>query len=469
MPHRPPCSCRAPQPASSPAANRAPWSRPFQAWASLVTLRRVVTHEDRNAYFLGGPTTIQFPFTVPVPVTITQPTQTLFAPCPETSTTTIFSSTTSFSISQSTPPPVVITSETPYTRADGSIIIHWQTITSTLPATPVYVPTVVPVSQQNINSNARPVNLGPVIGGVVGGFFGLIGIVAVLWFFLSVLLPFLCFNMLNTRLTFFRRKRPSWGDIFEAEDSYIPTPIRSARDKKRRVEFDMDVQPKPYQYGLVGQVQTTTLSSPPGSPTSTSPPLSSHPPSWHGRQRSSLTPLLLPSSASTPGNSMPTTASSRPSTAGSMYPVRPPSQHASATRPATEEFGTRPMSYPSQSQNANWRRASHPTPVTGWNAMDDRPYSTISDGPNRRGSPVSFQEPRRPLHIVNAPLSTISLDSTAPDSPLQQNEAGSPQLPSPLGPNSGGPPRMSVLHDNVRHGEPEVVVTAPSAPPSYEA
>ena len=101
--------------------------------------------------------------------------------------------------------------------------------------------------------------------------------------------------------------------------------------------------------------------------------------------------------------------------------------------------------------------------------MDDRPYSTISDGPNRRGSPVSFQELRRPLHIVNAPLSTISLDSTIPDSPLQQNEAGSPQLPSPLGPNSGGPPRMSVLHDNDRHGEPEVVVTAPSAPPSYEA
>ena len=124
---------------------------------------------------------------------------------------------------------MIITSEKPSTRADGSVVIHWQTITSTLPVTPVYVPTVVPVSQQNANSNARPVNLGPVIGGVVGGFFGLIGIVAVLWFFLSVLLPLLSFNMLNNRLAFFLDENAQAGVIYSRQRIHTFQPPFEAR------------------------------------------------------------------------------------------------------------------------------------------------------------------------------------------------------------------------------------------------
>ncbi|KAJ6622886.1 hypothetical protein B0H10DRAFT_863196 [Mycena sp. CBHHK59/15] len=126
-----------------------------------------------------------------------------------------------------------------------------QTITSSQSPSVVYVATTVPVQTQATQSNndsSSSSNIGAIVGGVVGGFFGLLGIALVIWFVMK------------------RRRR--WDDIFDKEDADIAPPRRQRTDRFS-LDADVRVEPKPYQYGLVGQSPSPGAGiSPPNSPPS---------------------------------------------------------------------------------------------------------------------------------------------------------------------------------------------------------
>ncbi|KAF7311199.1 hypothetical protein MKEN_01021400 [Mycena kentingensis (nom. inval.)] len=195
-------------------------------------------------------------------------------------------------ISTTTPPPTVITSQSPSTLPNGQVTIVSTVITSTLPGSAVFVPTSIvdPHAQDNTDGSSSP-KIGPIVGGVVAGFFGLLGLALAVWFILK------------------RRRR--WDDIFDKE--YLERP-------PKRFSLDGDgAEPKPYHYGLVGK----TSSPPPHSlsPSPHPPPHSQSPP-----PRLNLAPLTVPMTVSQPGLSAGTSMSlsSRPSTANSMLPLRDP-------------------------------------------------------------------------------------------------------------------------------------------------
>jgi len=135
---------------------------------------------------------VQVPIVVTVPVTEAQPTQTLFAPCTSgggsaespasqpSAQPSIYTLTTSILV-QSTPPPSTIVEESLTTLADGEVVQTVVTMITTPPPTPIYVPTSIANPTLQSNSPQSGTNVTAIVGGVLGGFFGLIAIVGSLW------------------------------------------------------------------------------------------------------------------------------------------------------------------------------------------------------------------------------------------------------------------------------------------------
>ncbi|KAF7322268.1 hypothetical protein HMN09_00004200 [Mycena chlorophos] len=247
----------------------------------------VSTTSTLTSTISGETSTVTVSLTETVPVT-SSTVLTLFGPpiC-----TTFASSSGNASLSLSTPPPTSFTTQSTTTLPNGQVSTITEVITSSLSPSIVYVnPTPGDSNDQTTQNNTDGSNsprIAPIVGGVVAGFFGLIGIVLIIWFILK------------------RRRR--WDDIFDQE---LPT----QPSKRFSLDAALD-EPKPYQYGLVGH----TRSPPPLSATPTPP----SPPLTPGR---GLAPLMMPMTVSQPGLSAGTSLSlSRPSTAGSMRPLHSPS------------------------------------------------------------------------------------------------------------------------------------------------
>ncbi|KAJ8522399.1 hypothetical protein ONZ45_g1060 [Pleurotus djamor] len=269
-------------------------------------------------------------------------------------------------------------------------------IVSSLPPVSVTEPVTAPPggqTQQSDDGGSNSTNMGPIIGGAVGGFFGLLGIVAVIWFIM--------------------KRRSRWDDIFEKEEEEQG---RARHDG--RFSLDVDNEPKPYQYGLVGHVPSPSVQSPPNSP-----PLG--PTTMNHNRRPSATgmpaPLSLSPSFTTSGHSAPQSGAnlSRPSSAGSTQPLWSAGQQMGRS---TNDFGTRPPSMHSHSHSssitspptsfANWGNTGNVTGTgafMGGAALGGAVGAAISDPvPHRSGSPVSMQEPPRRLQLANAtPPSSI--------------------------------------------------------------
>lgn len=141
---------------------------------------------------LGGGQAAQVPIVVTVPVTEAQPTQTLFAPCTEgggssspLQTSAQSSANTPLTTSvlvQSTFPPSTVVEASSATLSDGSVVQTVVTVVTTLPPTSVYAPTsIASPTLQSDSSQGSGTNVAPIVGGVLGGFFGLIAIVGSLW------------------------------------------------------------------------------------------------------------------------------------------------------------------------------------------------------------------------------------------------------------------------------------------------
>ncbi|EGN95760.1 hypothetical protein SERLA73DRAFT_186975 [Serpula lacrymans var. lacrymans S7.3] len=353
----------------------------------------------------GGGSTAQVPVVFTVPVVQTEATKTLFttdcsngdpsgssgttttsstSPSPTSSTETSQYASTSVFV-PTTPPPATFTSQAPTTLSDGSVVLTYVTLTSYLLPSSVYAGPSPSTTQGSQNTGAASANnVAPIVGGIVGGFFGLIAIVSAVWFIL--------------------RRRKTWDDIFEKEAMEMPPPRTARKDWNRP---DSVAEPKPYQYGLVGHI------TPPGA----SPPSSPHPstslshPSYsssgiHTRQPSalSLAPLLGPTSSVSPGPSL-----SRPSTAGSMQTIQMQSMSSGQRRSTrVDEFGARPLSNATSFGSTTDRPSPTPLTLTNWNPNTDDLIDVTS---THSGSPTGSPQ-RRILQLVNPPLSpTTSITS----------------------------------------------------------
>ncbi|KAF8559859.1 hypothetical protein OG21DRAFT_1503081 [Imleria badia] len=143
----------------------------------------------------GGGQAAQVPIVVTVPVTEAQPTQTLFAPCPSGETTssplqTSAQSSTNTPVTTSvlveiTPPPSTVVAASSTTLANGSVVQTVVTMVTTLPPSSVYVATTSLASPtlQSDSSQGSGTNVAPIVGGVLGGFLGLVAVVGSLWWF----------------------------------------------------------------------------------------------------------------------------------------------------------------------------------------------------------------------------------------------------------------------------------------------
>ncbi|KAH7889493.1 hypothetical protein F5I97DRAFT_538848 [Phlebopus sp. FC_14] len=370
----------------------------------------------------GGNQAVQVPVVITVPIAQTTPTNTLFAtdcsstggsqsedqPSSATPTPTDAFLTTSFLV-QSTPPPSTLVEASSATLADGSVVQTVVTFVSTLPATSVYEPSMVPnPTLQADGSGGSGTNVAPIVGGVLGGFLGIIAIVGSLWW--------LC------------RKRRSWDDIFgreafQDEDPYAtPIPVRRARDRSK---LDLSVEPKPYQYGLVGRVVAPVASgSPPGSPR---PSLALNRPSLaiaHGRDAlMSSGPLVQ----ATPGKS------SRPSTAGSMQTLYTQPSHRAFGTTSSSEMGPRSLSMISSHSTSSSAPLIDARPVQSLVSLNT--WRPNADGLgnleplHRSGSPVLAAE-RRILQVANndppSPTATVVPSNSLPlKAAVPQRAAGS--------------------------------------------
>lgn len=411
----------------------------------------------------GGLVTTQVPVIVTVPVTQTQPTNTLFASCSDGSTPsqTTSPSTTSHTSSSSpspvttsvlvetTPAPSIITQLSSTTLSNGDVIATVITTTSTLPASSVYVPSVIssPIvtSTQSGGGSGSGTDVAPIVGGVVGGFVGLVVIVSVLWY--------LC------------RRRRSWDDIFEREalgDGEFDPPIAVRRDRDR-TRLDLGAEPKPYQYGLVGRVTPPPGSgSPPSTPRQSHPSFSASVVSTHSRN-TSVTPLLGMSSA--PGNA------SKASISGSMQAAQNAAaqRHLSATSQSTSQSSVAPRSLSVVS-------TSSATPLLGGSGSSSLSLSNRADelgafDPlNRTGNPAPVID-RRVLQIINdnpqLPKPSASPALVPVPVPIPTPSSSTPTRP----PGKRAPRRRRsnsvVVHTDAGLVSPNLGGTTSNEPPPY--
>ncbi|KAG2065805.1 hypothetical protein BDR04DRAFT_1172443 [Suillus decipiens] len=413
----------------------------------------------------GGAVTTQVPIIVTVPVTQTEPRNTLFASCSgastpsqtSTSTTSQSSSSSTFTpvttsvLIETTPAPSVITQSSSTTLSNGDVIATVVTTTSTLPASSIYVPSVIssPTPTSTQSGSGSGTDVAPIVGGVLGGFFGLIALVSALWYF--------C------------RRRRSWDDIFEQEalgDDEFDSPIALRRDRNRN-KLDLSAEPKPYQYGLVGHVTP-----PPGSGSLSSvrqshnPSFSNSVASTHSRN-TSVTPLLGISSA--PGNA------SKASISGSMHATQSAAaqRHLSATSQSTSQssMGPRSASVVSTSNSATpLLDVSGPSLPSSSNRVDEL---GAFDPLNRTGSPAPVID-RRVLQVIS--------DDPQPSKPSASPAPASVPVPVPTPtPASSSaparPPRKRapkakqsnsvVVHTDAGLVSPNTGSTTANEPPPY--
>ncbi|KAG8883518.1 hypothetical protein FRB97_006501 [Tulasnella sp. 331] len=200
-------------------------------------------------------TTTPTPSTTPQPVdptstpTTPTPTTPTPTPTPEPTPTSTPTPPASTRFSTSFGSQTIFTSIVTVTAADGSLT----TTAITETGTPVLS---IPIDS---GSGSSKVNAGPIIGGVLGGLAGLAIIATVFW-------------------VWWRKRHTRWEDIWE-DDNH--SRHRDDEPPRRKIMLEAEVDPKPYEYGMIG-TGTTSAPQSPGLP----------PAGAHGRSPS-ITPLLL--------------------------------------------------------------------------------------------------------------------------------------------------------------------------------
>ncbi|GJE97564.1 hypothetical protein PsYK624_137850 [Phanerochaete sordida] len=276
-----------------------------------------------STVFAGGPSTNQVPVQIVYEYTNFVPTATLFATCPTQRTAldgpSPPSSNTSSSTDQQpsstsspdsatstayvttviTPAPSVIVTSQTITESNGSTVYILTTYTSTFSPVSALLPNPSGGANGSHHSSSAAA-IAPVVGGILGGFFGLIGLVVLIWWL--------------WRRIKYGRARPHTPDV----------PSMAYAGGPGAAQLDEGLEPKPYHYGGLGS-HTSRGSSRPNSPRARSSTYSQgNPPTTPGSgnrsstrlsitQSGAPTPTFFPSTAIAPGQSQP---NSRPSTPG---------------------------------------------------------------------------------------------------------------------------------------------------------
>ncbi|KAG8992014.1 Esterase/lipase/thioesterase [Tulasnella sp. 427] len=192
------------------------------------------------------------------------PVQTLYAPCDDTTSSTPTKTTKTTPVNSPTPDRNTPTpTPTPSSQSLGQPTTITQIIIVTAPngqvTTSASLVTQTPTLSAGTDTKGKSAaNAGLIAGGVIGGFFGLILLGGLIWFF-------------------WKRRQTNWDDIFDKDEGY------EDRSPHRRSMNLLENEPKPYEYGVVG---AHAAPGPPNSP--------GFGPS-HGRTPS-MAPLLLPAS-----------------------------------------------------------------------------------------------------------------------------------------------------------------------------
>ncbi|RPD57890.1 hypothetical protein L226DRAFT_575914 [Lentinus tigrinus ALCF2SS1-7] len=196
-------------------------------------------------------TVIQSQIVYSFPVIFSQPTATLFSTCPPDSGTSVPPppppniSTSQPSPSQPSPSQSstsLFVSQVSSTLPGGSVVVASVTFTSTMPPTFSTVPTSLG-GESSGGSNSGHGNvkdaLGAIIGGAVGGFFGLIALATFTWFIW--------------------RKRDSIRALYAKEqDTKVEPTFYHRWSQPPSRSPPPDAEPKPYEYGLVGRPPSTS-------------------------------------------------------------------------------------------------------------------------------------------------------------------------------------------------------------------
>lgn len=215
----------------------------------------------------------------------------------------------------------------------------------------------------------------------MGGFFGLLFLALAIWLFIN-------------------RRRKRWDDVFEKTTEEYGrmgdpgTSMASSGKSRGRFSLGQDLEnesgPKPYQYGIIGQ------------------PLSL-------ASENNNDAMMLQSKASPPA------MMSRPSTAGSNYPLM--GHHTTASGSSHPHTPTYP--------NTTGAPAPSPwLPTTTISPTADEPQADGYFGP-RAGSPVSFSEGRR-LQVTNASPPSIYGDQSLHQRMMSEGSEPSTPMDSPL-------------------------------------
>ncbi|KAF7986601.1 hypothetical protein HWV62_26382 [Athelia sp. TMB] len=221
--------------------------------AANVTACNSTGVAERVSTIPGEQVTYRVPYVATVTQTNKVATETLFASCSSSEP-----HSTSSPASVDAPPSPVPHASAPASSttvpahlaentADGTVAITTVYKTSTPTPSVVFV-TAPPGSsttvalQSNSGFNDTRSSIGPIIGGVIAGFLALVAIVGVAWFII--------------------RKRHAWRDIYGRDTPSPETPSIRPSSKKRsstRKSLDMlsELEPKPYQYGVVGSLNRT--------------------------------------------------------------------------------------------------------------------------------------------------------------------------------------------------------------------
>ncbi|KAI0090818.1 hypothetical protein BDY19DRAFT_737431 [Irpex rosettiformis] len=280
----------------------------------------------------GGQTTLQMPIVIVFQITQASPTKTLFASCSGTKEyQSVISAQTplltspppsmssiSLITTTVTPAPSVIASEYTTTLLDGSVEVDTTFSTSTFAPIPVVITanptTPSPQSTSTSSAPSTPSIAGPIVGGILGGFFGLIGIVFLIW----------------------------W--LWKKQKVFLPASLASEKPSSSnhhpRLPPGYMVEPQQYEYGNVGSAAShrSHNSSPPSLYARSSQSHShSHGhsigyggthPSFAGassqwldsRHNSSPTPPMFASTAIIPGTSADPSSANLHSSSGSSFP-----------------------------------------------------------------------------------------------------------------------------------------------------
>ncbi|KAF8712127.1 hypothetical protein AX14_013152 [Amanita brunnescens Koide BX004] len=200
------------------------------------------TTQVTNSTIPGATQTVEITQTTVFPVTTTV-VNTLYATSCTVinsggSKSTVTSTSSSSSSSIILPSLSTMTSMSSSTAADGSVYITPVTETQTIFPTSS---SGAGAQNSNTNTTTSTSNLGAIIGGSVGGFFGLAAVALLAWYLW--------------------KRNHNWDDIFEREEDTI---LRDVFPKPKR-DPPLDPEPKPYQYGLVGRAAVPPHMSPPSS------------------------------------------------------------------------------------------------------------------------------------------------------------------------------------------------------------